>query len=74
MCSLQLWSKSTGKAEKGMNILRTLFGTPHSHLGISSQQAPATGGSPCCGANIIDRQRLFSGGIYRACADCGEEV
>lgn len=75
MRSLQLRSKGTGKVvEESMNILHALFGTPHSHLGVSSQQAPATGGSPCCGANIIDRQTLVTGSVYRACQNCGEEV
>jgi hypothetical protein len=49
--------------------------TPNvSSLGVSGQQAPETEGSPCCGANIIDRQKLFSSRIYRACSNCGNEV
>jgi hypothetical protein len=42
--------------------------------GISDQQAPATGGSPCCGANIVDAQTLMTARIYRACAQCGRGV
>lgn len=45
-----------------------------SHLGISSQQAPETGGSPCCQANIVDRQTLLSSEVYRACGRCGKRV
>lgn len=45
-----------------------------SHTGVSSQQAPATGGSPCCRANIVDRQTLGTARVYRACEDCGGEV
>jgi hypothetical protein len=45
-----------------------------SNLGISDKQAPKTQGSPCCHANIIDRQRLFSSRIYRGCAHCGRAV
>jgi hypothetical protein len=42
--------------------------------GISKEQAPATGGSPCCGANIVDAQTLMTARTYRACARCGSEV
>jgi hypothetical protein len=42
-----------------------------SHVGVSAQQAPETHGSPCCQANIHDRQRLWSGSVYRACGHCG---
>jgi hypothetical protein len=45
-----------------------------SHLRVSSRQAPATGGSPCCQANIVDRQAMMTGRVYRACAECGAEV
>lgn len=44
------------------------------HLGVSRQQAPATEGSPCCRANIVDRQKLWGGSIYRGCAHCGNPV
>lgn len=59
-----------------MGVLRAIFTGNYSppSLGISSQQATATGGSPCCGANIVDRQTLVSGAVYRACADCGRPV
>lgn len=50
------------------------FGWGVSDVGVSSQQAPATGGSPCCGANIVDRQTLATARIYRACAQCGQKV
>jgi hypothetical protein len=45
-----------------------------SHLGVSGQQAPKTGGSPCCQANIIDRQTMATAKVYRACANCGKAV
>lgn len=45
-----------------------------SHLGVSAQQAPKTQGSPCCHANIVDRQRLLSGAVNRCCARCGARV
>lgn len=57
-----------------MGLFSTLFGTPQSHLQVSGQQAPATGGSPCCQATVIDRQTLVSGKVYRACASCGKAV
>lgn len=45
-----------------------------SHLGVSARQAPKTQGSPCCHANILDRQRLLSAEVYRGCACCGRRV
>lgn len=44
------------------------------HLGISAQQAPKTGGSQCCLANIVDRQKMWGGSVYRGCARCGKAV
>lgn len=45
-----------------------------SDTGLSSEQAPKTGGSPCCGANIVDAQTLMTARTYRACASCGAAV
>ena len=45
-----------------------------SQLRVSGRQAPETAGSPCCQANIVDRQKLLTGGIYRACSECGQPV
>jgi hypothetical protein len=42
--------------------------------GVSNEQAPATGGSPCCQANIHDAQSLWTARTYRACGACGREV
>lgn len=43
------------------------------NTGVSSEQAPKTGGSPCCGAPIVDAQTLLTARTYRACAHCGSE-
>lgn len=51
-----------------------LFGGGPSHLRVSARQAPETQGSPCCRANIVDRQTLGTAKPYRACARCGDPV
>jgi hypothetical protein len=51
-----------------------LFRNTPSHRDVSGQQAPATGGSACCQATIVDRQTLLTGRVYRACVNCGAEV
>lgn len=41
---------------------------------MRSSEEIATGGSPCCGAIIVDAQTLWTARMYRACANCGGEV